>query len=246
MKDPTPPFLNKNMVIPVYDIGDAGESPFVPFIPTGLLEQNVTISALDELLKSTETLNNITSDLSTDFPILIAKDDTATLLYSANDAAFSRTLIIRPNKALDIIKCFVSLCFGINVSAYTSGDVDFDKVTMIIRKRPIGSTNDKLAKQIMKAVYETGITTLTATGAAFFILQDQFDGDMIDIGEQLEFEFVCSAAKTGTATFQQGLVPFFPFAKVNNTKVFSAGGVIADQMPRMKSKRVIFTEEPEI
>jgi len=236
-----PSFSDKGIM--VYDLANAGFFEYTVFCPVGLTAQAFTWSAIDEILKKTDSLNSINAQFEQEFPMALGSLESTVLLHLGNDTEFSRTMILRPKASFLLVQCILNLAFGINMSARTSGSKTLETINVIVRVRKGYSTTGQILHEV-KYSFATGLAACDAAAEArVFILQESLENfPPIPFGSQLEIEFVTVTTGSGTNTIQVGLLPMFSPILTDVTKPVYVSGCLDYGFQRLDSKDVVLAE----
>jgi hypothetical protein len=198
LPDPT-----KLRIKPVYDTGSFGHDVTFPLV----LSQ---ASNLATLTPSTASFYQSTHDSALPIDELarfVSNVDKCELLHAGNDTDFDKTWLIQPDMTAWAYKIALTFGIGLKVSAYTSGNVNAGKVRLTITEigDGIGDT------VIQDLTMDIGSPNLTATGEQIIM----FHADIIkpikfSNGLPIKVRIQTESSKSGTATYQIGMLPLFP------------------------------------
>jgi len=150
---------------------------------------------------------------------IISNSNTIGILNEGDDTAFQQQYTWTPDESLLIYRVSLSMAFGLNCSAFTSGSLDLNSVALRIRQEfdaPVTLTNRVFSAQ--------GLTALTATGTQIMLLGVQFflaPETFIKGGVPLSIRFTANTTISGTNTSQVGLMPVFPYQSEAINKIFT-------------------------
>ena len=114
-------------------------------------------------------------------------------------------------------KISVNIGFGLKVSAYTSGNVNLGYVHITLTELGLGS-GDIVLKDL---VIDAGAPNLGATGEQITL----FHADILDKikfrnNKPVKLRIQTESSKSGTATYQVGMLPVFPLIKTAVPKIW--------------------------
>ena len=203
-------------LLPTYGVDNTGIDVFLPVgNDTSLTAQSFTIST------ATLTQSTDGGKVSMDHHTLLSDADTVHLLHQGNDTAFDQTYRWRPDMSAMVYKTRILLAVGVNVSAYTSGNVDLSNCIITITE--VGSNNNVLFQQtfpITMAVISSAVGSYFILDADFTTIFKVWSGNPLDVRIEIPV-----ATKTGTATAQTGILPLFAFSAPAQLKPFTLSGV---------------------
>ena len=188
---------------PVYDTGSFGHDVTFPLV----LSQ---ASNLATLTPSTASFYQSTHDSALPVDELarfISESDKCELLHAGNDTDFDKTWLIQPDMTAWSYKIALTLAIGLKVSAHTSGNVNARNVKLTITQIGDGA-GDTVIEDLTIAV---GSPNLTATGEQIIL----FHADIVrpikfNNGLPVKVRIQTESSKSGTATYQIGMLPVFP------------------------------------
>ena len=188
---------------PVYNVGDYGEDVVFPLI----LSQ---ASNLATLTPSTASFHQTEHDSALPIDALarfVSNSDKCELLHAGNDTNFDKTFLISPDMSFFAYKIALTFGLGLKVSAYTSGNINVNNVHLTITEIGEGAGDTVIADLTVSA----GASNLTATGEQITL----FHADIIQPikftkSRPIKVRIQTEASKSGTATFQVGMLPVFP------------------------------------
>lgn len=204
-------------LLPTYGVDNTGIDLFLPIgNDTSLTAQSFVIS--------TATLTQSTDDgkVSMDHQDTLLSDaDTIHLLHQGNDTAFDQTYRFRPDMSAMVYKTRILLAVGVNVSAYTSGNVDLSNCTITITE--VAGDNNVIFQQtfpITMAVISSAVGSYFILDADFTSIFKVWSGNPLDVRIEIPV-----ATKSGTATAQTGILPLFAFSTPAQLKPFTLSGI---------------------
>ena len=188
---------------PVYNVGDYGEDVVFPLV----LSQ---ASNLATLTPSTASFHQTEHDSALPIDALarfVSNSDKCELLHAGNDTNFDKTFLISPDMSFFAYKIALTFGLGLKVSAYTSGNINVNNVHLTITEIGEGAGDTVIADLTVSA----GASNLTATGEQITL----FHADIIQPikftkSRPIKVRIQTEASKSGTATFQVGMLPVFP------------------------------------
>ncbi len=218
----------------------SGSSKFTPSDilakPTINISQPTEIRDLFLGLKSALTATDITftgnqivkqqleaaGDFMEDMNTLVSDVTVAPVLHEGNDANFDETWIWRPDGDVFVYKCVLRACIGMNCSAFTSGVLDMEEVTVTITIHDAAGV--QVGNPVLEVVANPVFTGLTATGALMFIIDDlrvpvlQFK---IKRSFSVRLRITATGSETGVSTFQLGIMPVFKYHPEAGNMIFT-------------------------
>jgi hypothetical protein len=188
---------------PVYDTGSFGHDVTFPLV----LSQ---ASNLSTLTPSTASFYQSTHDSALPIDQLarfISESDKCELLHAGNDTDFDKTWLIQPDMTAWSYKIALTFGIGLKVSAYTSGNINAGNVKLTITQIGDGA-GDTVIEDLTIAV---GSPNLGATGEQIIL----FHADIVrpikfNNGLPIKVRIQTESSKSGTATYQIGMLPVFP------------------------------------
>jgi len=223
-------------ILPTYNTGDYGHDLPLHLTQVGATEQAITFSSsaiTRSLSESGQPLDNL--------PHVYSDEDDGLLLHEGNDTAYDTTFVFSSDMPAVIYKTTLSLCAGLNISAYTSGNYNLGSMTLTITEA--GSTT----RTIYTNTFTSTAANQAATGTALHWYQEDivepyqiFPNQPIKIRIQLN-------VTVATGTRQEGIVTIAPFVKTAVMKSFAESCIIfhahadlshADTVFRYNMKRV--------
>ena len=189
LPDPT-----KLRIKPTFNVGDYGQDVTFPLI----LSQ---ASNLATLTPSTASFHQTEHDSALPIDALarfISNVDKCELLHAGNDTNFDKTFLISPDMSFFSYKIALTFGLGLKVSAHTSGNINVNNVHLTIT-------------EVGEGAGDTQIADLTGTGEQITM----FHADIIQPikftkSRPIKVRIQTEASKSGTATFQVGMLPVFP------------------------------------
>tara|TARA_R100000781_G_scaffold78260_2_gene48485 strand:- start:71 stop:832 length:762 start_codon:yes stop_codon:yes gene_type:complete len=188
---------------PVYDTGSFGHDVTFP-LP---LAQATNLATLTP---STASFYQSTHDSALPVDELarfISESDKCELLHNGNDTDFDKTWILQPDMTAWTYKLALNFGVGLKVSAYTSGNVNAGNIHITITEIGDGA-GDTVIEDLTIAI---GSPNLTATGEQIIM----FHADIVrpiklNGGLPVKVRIQTESSKSGTATYQVGMLPVFP------------------------------------
>ena len=188
---------------PVYNVGDYGEDVVFPLV----LSQ---ASNLATLTPSTASFHQTEHDSALPIDALarfVSNSDKCELLHAGNDTNFDKTFLISPDMSFFAYKIALTFGLGLKVSAHSSGNINVNNVHLTITEIGEGAGDTVIADLTVSA----GSPNLTATGEQITL----FHADIIQPikftkSRPIKVRIQTEASKSGTATFQVGMLPVFP------------------------------------
>jgi hypothetical protein len=188
---------------PVYDTGSFGHDVTFPLV----LSQ---ASNLSTLTPSTASFYQTTHDSALPIDELarfVSNVDKCELLHAGNDTDFDKTWLIQPDMTAWSYKIALTFGIGLKVSAYSSGNINAGNIKLTITQIGDGA-GDTVIEDLTIAV---GSPNLTATGEQIIM----FHADIVrpikfNNGLPVKVRIQTESSKSGTATYQIGMLPLFP------------------------------------
>ena len=188
---------------PVYDTGSFGHDVTFPLV----LSQ---ASNLSTLTPSTASFYQTTHDSALPIDQLarfVSNVDKCELLHAGNDTDFDKTWLIQPDMTAWSYKIALTFGIGLKVSAYSSGNINAGNIKLTITQIGDGA-GDIVIEDLTIAV---GSPNLTATGEQIIM----FHADIVrpikfNNGLPVKVRIQTESSKSGTATYQIGMLPLFP------------------------------------
>lgn len=204
------------LIKPVYNVGDFGEDIVIPLDQDLLTLQSITPST-STFARTTETFGAVSAFPVDDHTTLASDKDAIGIAHEGNDTQFSRIYSWRPDMDVVLYKLDVNAAFGLNVSAYTSGNFSLTSVRIKIYTIE-ANANQRI---IFNEVYTSGLGNLTATGSQIFVINEDVLLDTeVYSGFPVIFEITVTSG-TGVGTRQEGVLPWFPYQAAALIKSFS-------------------------
>ena len=187
---------------PVYDTGSFGHDVTFPLV----LAQ---ASNLATLTPSTASFYQSTHDSALPIDELarfISESDKCELLHNGNDTDFDKTWLIQPDMTAWSYKIALTFGIGLKVSAYSSGNINAGNIKLTITQIGDGAGNIVIENLTMAI----GSPNLTATGEQIIM----FHADIVrpikfNNGLPIKVRIQTESSKSGTATYQIGMLPVF-------------------------------------
>ena len=188
---------------PVYDTGSFGHDVTFPLV----LSQ---ASNLSTLTPSTASFYQSTHDSALPIDQLarfISESDKCELLHAGNDTDINHTWLIQPDMTAWSYKIALTFGIGLKVSAYSSGNINAGNIKLTITQIGDGA-GDTVIEDLTMAI---GSPNLTATGEQIIM----FHADIVrpikfNNGLPVKVQIQTESSKSGTATYQIGMLPVFP------------------------------------
>tara|TARA_R110002049_G_scaffold256827_1_gene432234 strand:+ start:106 stop:861 length:756 start_codon:yes stop_codon:yes gene_type:complete len=188
---------------PVYDTGSFGHDVTFPLV----LSQATNLSTLTP---STASFYQTTHDSALPIDQLarfVSNVDKCELLHAGNDTDFDKTWLIQPDMTAWSYKIALTFGIGLKVSAYSSGNINAGNIKLTITQIGDGA-GDIVIEDLTIAV---GSPNLTATGEQIIM----FHADIVrpikfNNGLPVKVRIQTESSKSGTATYQIGMLPLFP------------------------------------
>ena len=198
LPDPT-----KLRIKPTYNVGDYGQDVHLPLT----LVQATNVATLTP---STASFHQTEHDSSLPIDALlmfISESDKCELLHAGNDTNFDKTFLISPDMSFFSYKIALTFGIGLKVSAHSSGNINVNNVHLTITEIGDGAGDKVIADLTVSA----GSSNLTGTGEQITL----FHADIIEPikftkSRSIKVRIQTEASKSGTATFQVGMLPVFP------------------------------------
>lgn len=145
--------------------------------------------------------------------------------HDGNDANYDRVFRYNPDAQARLSKIYMNIAFSVVMSVFVAGTLQFDSVSVEVTERENDDgTGDRI---VFSNNFPTSHGTIAAIDVAdIFILSAVF-GD-IDLTKNLPLDFRFTINTTEASknyTFQTGIVPFFAYNIVSNTKPYSLSGL---------------------
>ena len=198
-----PPNPTQLRIKPVYDTGSFGHDVTFPLI----LSQATNLSTLTPSTASYHQTEHDSSIPISELARFISDVDKCELLHEGNDSNFDQTFLISPDMSFWSYAIELTFGIGLKVSAYTSGNINVNNIHLTITEIGDG-TGDK---QIADLTVSAGSPNLTGTGEQITM----FHTDIVrpikfTKSRPIKIRIQTEASKSGTATFQVGMLPVFP------------------------------------
>ena len=197
-----PPNPTQLRIKPVYDTGSFGHDVTFPLV----LSQATNLATLTP---STASFYQSTHDSALPIDELarfISESDKCELLHNGNDADFDKTWLLQPDMTSWSYKVALTFGIGLKVSAYSSGNINVGNVKLTITQIGDGA-GDTVIEDLTIAV---GSANLGATGEQIIL----FHTDIVrpikfNNGLPIKVRIQTESSKSGTATYQIGMLPVF-------------------------------------
>ena len=188
---------------PVYDTGSFGHDVTFPLV----LSQATNLATLTP---STASFYQSTHDSALPIDELarfISESDKCELLHAGNDTDINHTWLIQPDMTAWSYKIALTFGIGLKVSAYSSGNINAGNIKLTITQIGDGA-GDIVIEDLTMTI---GSPNLTATGEQIIM----FHADIVrpikfNNGLPVKVQIQTESSKSGTATYQIGMLPVFP------------------------------------
>ena len=188
---------------PVYNVGDYGEDVVFPLV----LSQASNLATLTPSTASFhQTLHDSARPID-EVAMFVSNLDKVAQLHGGNDTNYDETFLIQPDMSFFSYKLALNMGIGLKVSAFTSGTVNVGSIHLTITEDGQGAGDTVIEDLII----DVGSSNLTATGEQIVA----FHADIIKPikftkSRPIKVRIQTEASKSGTATFQVGMLPVFP------------------------------------
>ena len=198
LPDPT-----KLRIKPTYNVGDYGEDVHLPLT----LSQATNIVTLTPSTASFHQTEHDSALPIDSLLMFISESDKCELLHAGNDTNFDKTFLISPDMSFFSYKIALTFGIGLKVSAYTNGNVNVNNVHLTITEIGDGAGDTVIADLTVAA----GASNLAATGEQITLFHtDIIQPIKFTKSRPIKVRIQTEASKSGTATFQVGMLPVFP------------------------------------
>lgn len=201
------------LIKPVYNVGDFGEDVVIPFDQEALALQSVTPST-STIARTTETFGSVSAFPVDEHTSALSNIDAFGVANKGNNTQYTRINSWRPDMDVVLYKLDVNVAFGLNVSAYTSGNFSLTSVRLKIYTIEANAGQ----RVLMDTTWTSGLGNLGATGSQIFIINED---DLLDTqvysGFPVIFEWTVTCG-TGVGTRQEGIMPWFVYQASALTK----------------------------
>ena len=238
---PHPPQHAK--IKPVYDVSAYGEDLSIQLGIDNLALQSITVNTA-AFFKSTDTVN-LNGSATTVFPVedmdLVLSDvDVIGIAHEGNNTAFDRVYSFEPDMTAFVYKASIKAAFGLNVSAYTSGNFDITGVRFIV-SQIVDSDRTEIIDDF---TVDATLTALTATGTQIFIIvADRHYTTFKAIkGRPVTVQIIINET-TGSGTRQVGILPVFPFQAAAILKPFTTSVLSVHVHPTLDHAFPVFRDQ---
>jgi len=193
----------KLRIKPVYDTGSYGHDLSLPL----LLAQSTNLATLTP---STSSFHQTEHDSA--LPIdevlsFISDSDKCELLHNGNDTDFDKTWLIQPDMTAWSYKIALNMGIGLKVSAYTSGNITVDNIHLTLTEVGDGAGDIVIADLRIP----TGASALSATGEQIIMFHaDIMNKIRFNNNKPIKVRLQTESTKSGTATYQVGILPVYP------------------------------------
>jgi len=197
------PNPTKLRIKPTYNVGDFGHDVTFPLV----LSQATNLTTLTPSTASFHQTEHDSSIPIDELARFISDVDKCELLHAGNDANFDKTFLISPDMSFFAYKIALTFGIGLKVSAYTSGNINVNNIHLTLTEIGDGAGDTVIADLTVSA----GSANLTGTGEQITM----FHADIIQPikftkSRPIKVRIQTEASKSGTATFQVGMLPVFP------------------------------------
>ena len=222
--------------IPVWNVGDYGADLALHLTSVGFTEQQITFSSsaitrsLDEGGQPLDAIPHVYSDT-----------DTGLILHEGNDSQFSTDYVFNSDMPAVIYKTSINVCFGLNVSAYTSGSYNLGNLIVAITEQGGSKRN------IYTNTFASGATNLGATGTSLhWFTVDVVEPFQVFPNQPITISLTLDST-LATGTSQAGIVSVAPYVNTAVMKSFAESAIIfhahadlahADDVFRFNMERV--------
>ena len=198
LPDPT-----KLRIKPVYGVDSYGHDVTFPLI----LSQATNLATLTPSTASYHQTEHDSAIPIDELARFISNVDKCELLHAGNDSNFDQTFLISPDMSAFSYKIALTFGIGLKVSAYTSGNINVNNIHLTITEVGDGA-GDTVIKDL---TISAGSPNLTGTGEQITM----FHADIVEPikftkSRPIKVRIQTEASKSGTATFQVGMLPVFP------------------------------------
>ena len=193
----------KLRIKPTYNVGDYGHDLSLPL----LLAQ---ASNVQTLTPSTSSFHQTEHDSA--LPIdevlsFISESDKCEQLHAGNDTDFDKTWLITPDMSFFSYKISLTFGIGLKVSAYTSGNITVDNIHLTLTEIGDGAGDIVIADLRIP----TGASALSATGEQIIMFHaDIMNKIKFNNSKPVKVRIQTETTKSGTATYQVGMLPVYP------------------------------------
>jgi len=188
---------------PVYDVGYFGHDIHLPLT----ISQT---SNVQTLTPSTASFHQTLHDSA--MPIdgvmqFIADSDKCQQLHAGNDTNIDMTWLIQPDMTFWSYKISLTMGIGLKVSAHSSGNININNVHLTLTEIGDGAGDIVIADLTIPC----GASNLTGTGEQITLFHaDIMNKIQFKNNKPIKMRIQTEASKSGTATFQIGLLPVYP------------------------------------
>lgn len=221
---------------PTYNTSDYGQDIFLPLVNTDASIQTITVDASATEITPSYDGDSIPID---DFPLVLQSNNTIPIFHEGDDTNFSFSFAFTPDMDAWIYKIGILIGAGLNVSAYTNGTVALTSVGISARERQTG--------RVLIPYFRLGQinSDLTAVGSTIGIFSTEYtEFLLVKSKSTIDISIEINATRTGTNTFQCGLIPSFPFFKTNIIKHFATSGIALHIHAPINHADVVFEHDP--
>ena len=175
--------------------------------------QSITVSGVDDFAHSELSDAKEMGDID----IALSDTDTLNFLNNGDDTGLDATYSTLNDFTGILDKLSVLLAVAFNCSAYTSGDINLDGVKItVLQTDPTGANDEKLFEKIINS----GFSSLGATGLQVLLINEQLQlNKKLIKGRTLRIKIESVITKTGTATYQTGVMPIVFFQSTGSVGI---------------------------
>jgi hypothetical protein len=231
-----PPFnFNDWSYKPVYDLSYYGID-----IPVYVMDPSLTLVSVTNSATTFAVATSAPTPIDNN-DLVLSNTDLMPLAGGANNTDINTTYVVLPDMTAAIFEAHVSVAFGMNVSAWTSGTVTFVSVQMIV------SYNDTGEVLFDTGTINTGLTGLGATGSQLFLLNSDVNfkpAIIAQSGRAIRINLKTNSTATLTNTRQMGIYPNFSFNKQLSPAVpifYTPSRILFHIHPTLDHAQAVFT-----
>ena len=201
--------------VPVYNTGDYGNDLPLHLTTVGLNEQSVTFSSA----AITRSLDHSGQPLDA-IPHVYSDTDTGLILHEGNDTQFSTEYVFNSDMPAVVYKTSVNVCFGLNVSAHTSGN--FNLGNLIVKITEEGSSD----RVIYENTFASGAANLAGTGTSLhWFTVDVVEPFQVFPNQPIKISLTLDTT-LATGTSQAGIVSVAPYVNTAVMKSFAESCIV--------------------
>lgn len=177
---------------------------------------------------STTGLNDISND---GFPSAIMNDTNLTLVYEANDTEFSASFDWYPPTDVIVDRLLSNFAVGLIESAHSAGSFGISSVRFLVDVFKRNET-EKITPPMNVTATGGGVTGLAANGANGYCIYNFIKRDpfIAYAGGKVRFQIVATIS-TGTGTYQNGIMPIFPYHSTGGMRSYFKSGCLLHTRP---------------